>query len=66
MNQTYDGIRGALTEKKAKLIAFRVNCAHRNSKPVVTSETVFRVASGDYLESHPIDCAILAELRRLK
>lgn len=42
MKQTYDD---NLTKKQARAIAFRVNCALRNSKPVVTSETVFRVAN---------------------
>lgn len=62
----YEGIRGNLTERRVKSIAKTVNETHRQGKNVVTKETVLRVVSGDYLESHPIDCAILAELRRLQ
>lgn len=62
MNKAYSDI---ITRQDARDIAKVVNNAYRHGKPVVTEETVFRVAAGDYLESHPIDCAILSELRKL-
>lgn len=61
-NTTYDD---NLTKRQAREIATAVNNAYRNGKSVVTEETVFRVAGGSYHESHPIDQAILAELRKL-
>lgn len=62
----YEGILGNLTDRRSESIAKTVNETHRQGKNVVTKETVLRVVSGDYLESYPIDCAILAELRRLQ
>lgn len=57
--------RYPLSQVTAAKIARIVDANLRNSKGVITSDTVKEVAAGNYQESHPIDCAILAELEKI-